>query len=58
MNTDRIGYRGVTFKRHVHPGQWRVTVETADERPIGRIRFDVVSADTGRSPTYTVRQYN
>ena len=68
IDTDRIGYRvvggrqngyrGVTFKRHVHPGQWRVSVETADGRPIGRIRFDVVAADTGRSPTYSVRKYN
>jgi hypothetical protein len=68
VDTDRIGYRvvggrrngyrGVTFKRHVHPGPWRVTVETADGRPIGRIRFDVVAADTSRSPNYTVRQYD
>ena len=67
VDTDRIGYevvggrrngyRGVTFKRHVHPGQWRVTVETADRRPIGRIRFDVVRADTARTPTYRVRRY-
>ena len=67
IDTDRIGYevvggrrngyRGVTFKRHVHPGQWRVTVETADRRPIGRIRFDVVRADTARTPTYRVRRY-
>jgi len=67
VDTDRIGYevvggrrngyRGVTFKRHVHPGQWRVTVETADRRPIGRIRFDVVRADTARAPTYRVRRY-
>lgn len=44
------GYRGVTFKRHVHPGPWRVTVETPDGRPIGRIRFDVVRADSPRDP--------
>lgn len=67
VDTDRIGYkvvggrrngyRGITFKRHVHPGEWRVTVETADRRPIGRIRFDVVPADTGRSVSYTSRHY-
>jgi hypothetical protein len=67
MNTDRIGYevvggrqkgyRGVTFKQHVHPGQWRVTVETADRRPIGRIRFDIVPAKTDRASTYRVRRY-
>ncbi|MEF8796962.1 MAG: DUF2914 domain-containing protein [Salinivenus sp.] len=67
VDTDRIGYevvggrrngyRGVTYKRHVHPGRWRVTVETADRRPIGRIRFDVVRADTSRTATYRVRRY-
>ena len=67
VDTDRIGYevvggrrkgyRGVTFKRHVHPGPWRVTVETADRRPIGRIRFDIVPAGTDRASNYTVRRY-
>ena len=53
----RSGYRGYTFKRHVHPGEWRVTVETPDGRPIGRIRFDVVRADTTRDPDYATRYY-
>lgn len=67
VDTDRIGYevvggrrngyRGVTYKRHVRPGRWRVTVETADRRPIGRIRFDVVRADTSRTAPYRVRRY-
>lgn len=67
VDTDRIGYevvggrrngyRGVTFKRHVHPGEWRVTVETADRRPIGRIRFEVVPGDTARHRSYTTRHY-
>jgi len=67
VDTDRIGYevvggrqkgyRGVTFKQHVHPGPWRVTVETADHRPIGRIRFDIVPTQTDRAPNYTVRRY-
>jgi len=67
IDTDRIGYRvvggrrngyrGVTFKRHVHPGQWRVTVETPDRRPIGRIRFDVVPADSTHDPDYARRYY-
>jgi len=67
VDTDRIGYRvvggrrrgyrGVTFKRHVRPGDWRVTVETADERPIGRVRFEVVPADTSRKATYVTRRY-
>jgi len=66
-DTDRIGYdvvggrqngyRGYTYKRHVRPGEWRVTVETADDRPIGRIRFQVVGSDTSRSVAYDTRLY-
>ena len=67
VDTDRIGYqvvggrrngyRGVTFKRHVHPGEWRVTVETDDGRPIGRIQFDIVPADSSYDPDYATRYY-
>jgi len=67
VDTDRIGYRvsggrrrgcrGVTFKEHVRPGDWRVTVETADRRPIGRIRFQVQPADTTRIVNYRTRRY-
>ncbi len=67
VNTDRIsyrvvggrrsGYRGVTFKQHVTPGRWRVSVETAAGRPIGRIRFEVVPADSTRQPTFTTHRY-
>jgi len=41
----------------VHPGEWRVTVETVDRRPIARIRFDVVEADTSEGLHYTTRRY-
>ncbi len=67
MDTDRIGYRvvggrsngyrGFTFKRHVHPGEWRVTLETTDRRPIGRVRFEVVPADSTHDPAYATRHY-
>jgi len=67
VDTDRIGYRvvggrqrgyrGVTYKRHVHPGDWRVTVETADRRPIGRIRFEIVPADSTDPSGYRARHY-
>lgn len=67
VDTDRIGYRvvggrrrgyrGVTFKQNVWPGAWRVTVETATRRPIGRVRFDVVRADSTRDPQYVTRHY-
>jgi hypothetical protein len=68
VDTDRIGYkvvggrhggyRGVTFKRHVHPGRWRVIVETADRRPLGRIHFRVVRADSSRTVDYVTRRYH
>lgn len=35
------GYRGYTVKQRVIPGDWRVDVETADGRIIGRIAFSV-----------------
>lgn len=53
----RTGYRGVTYKRHVQPGQWRVSVETATGRPIGRIHFEVVAADSSHRPTSTTHRY-
>ncbi|QXD14074.1 DUF2914 domain-containing protein [Rhodocaloribacter litoris] len=54
VETDRIGYelvggrdngyRGVTRKRRVWPGRWRVEVVTGEGRVLGRIRFDIVPA--------------
>jgi hypothetical protein len=35
------GYRGVTKKEHFTPGEWRVQIETRDNREVGRIRFTV-----------------
>ena len=50
--TDRIGflvsggrdggYRGVTRKRKVTPGAWRIVVETAGGKTLSRIPFEVV----------------
>lgn len=67
VDTDRIGYqlvggrrggfRGFTFKENVTPGMWRVTVETADGRPIGRVRFEVVAGASEAEPSYTERRY-
>ena len=53
----RNGYRGYTFKRHVRPGEWRVTIETADARPIGRVEFRIVEADTTQQRPLTTRRY-
>jgi uncharacterized membrane protein len=51
ITTDRIGmaisggrsggYRGVTVKQRLAPGDWRVDVETDNQRIIGRITFRV-----------------
>jgi hypothetical protein len=35
------GYRGVTVKQRVMPGDWRVDVETENGRIIGRVKFRV-----------------
>jgi hypothetical protein len=42
------GFRTYTRKRRVHPGAWRVLVETDDERVIGTVRFDVEQVDRGQ----------
>lgn len=38
------GYRGYTIHHNIEPGDWRVDVDTADGRIIGRIRFNVERA--------------
>ncbi len=55
VQTDRIaqsieggrhgGWRSWTRKRHMRLGSWRVRVETAGEREVGRIRFEVTAPD-------------
>lgn len=66
MTTDRLpirlsggrdaGFRGVTAKQRVTPGEWRVDVEAADGRVIGRIAFTVVEA-AEPPPEMEVRLY-
>jgi hypothetical protein len=36
------GYRGITNKAHFQPGDWRVQIETRDNREVGRINFTIV----------------
>jgi len=38
------GFRGYGFKTRFQPGEWKVQVETTDEREIGRIYFEVEPA--------------
>lgn len=59
ITTDRIpismtggrehGFRMVTMKQRLQPGEWRINVETEDGRLIGRIPF---SAETNYSPSH------
>jgi hypothetical protein len=39
------GYRGFTSKQNYRAGDWRVSVETADGREIGRVYFAVTTAE-------------
>ncbi len=51
LTTDRLGYdiigyrdggyRGITRKKNVSPGEWRVDVETEEEILLGRINFQI-----------------
>jgi hypothetical protein len=41
------GFRGYGVKTNYQPGEWKVHVETTDEREIGRIYFDVETAPEG-----------
>jgi hypothetical protein len=40
------GYRGYTVKQRLIPGDWRVDVETADGRVVGRVKFRVAQDTT------------
>ena len=44
------GYRAVTKKNNYGPGDWRVQVETMDNREIGRIGF-TIEKDEGTEPS-------
>ena len=47
------GFRGFTFKSNYEPGDWRVQVETSDNRELGRIYFTVVAdGTTDERPTH------
>ena len=64
LMTDRIpiaiaggrerGYRGYTVKQRVTPGDWRVDVETAEGRVIGRVSFRVEEPEGETSELDTI----
>lgn len=55
LSTDKItmnikggrsgGFRGYAFKKNFSAGKWKVSVETTDEREIGRIYFSVQNSE-------------
>jgi hypothetical protein len=47
------GYRGFTVKKNYEPGEWRVQIETTDNRELGRIYFSVIQ-DEATDPRTTV----
>ena len=49
------GYRGITRKRNVSPGAWRVDVETEKGVLLGRINFDIEQVDEP-VPLRTIRK--
>ncbi len=47
------GFRGFTVKANWEPGDWRVQVETSDNRELGRIYFTVIADNgTDERPTH------
>ena len=40
-----LGFRAPTFKKNVHPGRWRVDVQTEEAHTIGRIPFEIVPVE-------------
>jgi hypothetical protein len=63
INRDRLGYpivggrdggyRGYTLKRKLSPGHWRVEVQTAEGRLLGRIPFEIIPAQGSQPPLRT-----
>jgi hypothetical protein len=46
------GYRGYTYKRAIEPGQWRIDLETEDERLLGRLNFRIFAAEDTLQPNW------
>lgn len=48
------GYRGYAMKTHFQPGDWRVSVETQDQREIGRITFSVTKNEQAEERNFRI----
>ncbi len=61
VSTDRIpiriyggrkeGFRGIAYKENYSDGQWRVLVETNDQREVGRLSFNITSKEPDAAPS-------
>ena len=51
------GFRGYAVKQNYQPGSWRVQVETADHRELGRLYF-TITADAADHPQQDVRSFS
>lgn len=51
------GFRIAIIKKNYHPGEWRMHIETRDNREVGRLGFTIISDEstTQRSEYITVR---
>ncbi len=48
------GYRGYAIKQNYTPGDWRVSVQTTDGREIGRIYFEIMTAEVNPNRAFEI----
>ncbi|MBD3316108.1 MAG: DUF2914 domain-containing protein [Chitinivibrionales bacterium] len=51
------GYRGYTYKCHVHPGAWKVALKTAEGKTLGIVGFEIVERANADSIATTRIEY-
>lgn len=51
------GYRGFSVKQNYQPGEWKIGVETTDEREIGRLYFTVQSVPLSNNRKFLHENY-
>jgi len=53
----REGFRGTVSKENYTPGDWRVSIETKDDREIARLYFTIIEAKPDADRTWTTEIY-
>lgn len=51
----QLGFRGYSWKSHLTPGKWRVSVETSRGQILDRIKFNIIKAETSVDLIETIR---